>query len=193
MASVVYGQAAAPSQAAAPANGVNGAKNTGAATRGGGSKPQPPAPAANARVEVTGRPSANRSGTVDRPLLPIVSGGNGFGIRSGTPILVKLRAPLDSGHARNGDMVNATLAEPLNNLPAGTPVRLTVVQSVPAGQLFSYGELSIQVVSIADRRVLSDTITAQGKEGAKELPDAAPARGTEAIFTPGQAITLPAA
>ena len=68
-----------------------------------------------------------------------------------------------------------------------------MVAATGAGQLFSYGVLSLQVVSIADRRILSDTISAQGNEGTKELPDAAPARGTEAIFTPDQPISLPAA
>ena len=177
--------------------GANPAASNGSGNSAGGANAgntsQPPAPAATAKVQVTGRESANRNGTVDHPLLPIVSAGNGLGIRSGTPILVKLRASVDSGRARNGDMIDGTLAAPVGSMPTGTPVRLTVVQAAAAGRLTSYGELSIQVVSIADRRVLSDTITAQGKEGPKELPDAAPARGTEAIFTPDQPISLPAA
>ncbi len=144
-------------------------------------------------MQVTGFPAANATGTVDRPLLPIASTGNGLGIPSGAPIVVRLRSAVDSGHAHNGDMVDGTLAAPIGNLPAGTPVRLTVVQAAPAGRISSYGQLSLQVVSIADRRVLSNTVTALGKEGAKELPDAAPARGTEAVFTPDQPISLPAA
>lgn len=156
-------------------------------------KSQPPAPAANGDVQVTGFPAANASGTADRPLLPIASTGNGLGIPSGTPIVVRLRTAVDSGHAHNGDMLDGTLDAAVGNLPAGTPVKLTVVQAAPAGRISSYGQLSLQVVSIADRRVLSNTVTAIGKEGAKELPDAAPARGTEAVFTPDQPISLPAA
>ncbi len=172
------------------ANGNSGNSSGGGNAQGGNN--QPPAPAATGNVQVTGRPAQTSNVTADRPLLPIVGPGNGLGIRSGTPIRVKLRVAVDSGHARNGDMIDGTLATSIAGLPVGTPVRLTVVQAVSAGRLTSYGELSLQVVSIADRRVLSDTITAQGKEGPKDLPDAAPARGTEAIFTPDQPISLPA-
>ena len=56
----------------------------------------------------------------------------------------------------------------------------------------SNGELSLQVVSVNGERVISDVITAEGKEGAKILPDDAPGLGTEAIFTPDQPLTLPA-
>lgn len=119
--------------------------------------------------------------------------GNALGIRSGAPIRIKLQADADSGHVRNGDMLDATLTEPLGGLLAGTPVRVTVVQSSRAGQMLSFGELSLQVVSIGRYAVLSDTITALGKEGPKEQPDAAPARGTEAIFPSSQTITLPLA
>lgn len=171
---------------------ARGGRGAGGGTNGANSSQQP-APADNSKVEVTGRTAANRTGTADRPLLPIPTLGNALGIHSGTPILVTLRQAVDSGHARNGDMLDGTLASPLAGLPAGTPVRLTVVSASRAGQLTSYGELSLQVVSIADKGVLSDIVTAQGKEGAKELPDAAPARGTEAIFTADQPISLPAA
>lgn len=187
------GPGATSGNAGAGANNGNGAgRSSGGRVRNRNRTSQSPVPAANGNIHVTGFPSQNRPGSVDHPLLPIVSPGNGLGIRSGTAIEITLRAPIDSGHARNGDMIEATLAAPLAGLPAGTPVRLTVVQAARAGSLSSFGELSIQVVSIADRRVLSDTITAQGKEGPKELPDAAPARGTEAIFTPDQPISLPA-
>ena len=113
-----------------------------------------------------------------------------LGIRSGTPIRVRLRQPADSGHARNGDLLDAVLAEPVGGLPAGTPVQLTVVLSLRAGTINSYGELSIQVVSIANHRVLSEIVTALGKEGKKELADAAPSLGTDAGFTADQVITL---
>ena len=174
-----------------PGSGNGSGTNGGGA--GGARNSQPPAPADNGSLQVTGFPAANSSGTSDRPLLPITGVGNALGIPSGTPIVVRLRAAIDSGHAHNGDMIDANLNAPLGKLPAGTPVRLTVVQAAPAGVIASYGELSVQVVSVADHRVLSNTVTALGKPGAKELPDAAPSRGTEAVFSADQPLSLPAA
>lgn len=153
-----------------------------------------PAPLANADVTVTGRNSgsANTQGgdSPTLPGMPILR--NPFGITKGTPIQVRLLQPVDSGRAKNGDTIQGVLAAPAGSAPAGTPVELTVVAVASAGQISSNGELSLQVVSIGGQMVLSDVITAEGKEGAKLLPDDAPALGTEAIFTPDQPITLPA-
>ena len=182
---------AAPVQNGSGSRPAAGKRSAGAPSVGGVT--QSPTADANGRVEVTGFPSVNSRGSADRPLLPMAGNGNSLGIRSGTPIQIKLKTSVDSGHAHNGDMLDGTLAAAVGGMAVGTPVRLTVVQAAPAGRIASYGELSIQVVSIADHRVLSDTITAQGKEGAKELPDAAPARGTDAVFTADQTISLPAA
>ncbi len=118
---------------------------------------------------------------------------NALGISAGTPIHVKLQQAIDSGHARNGDTIQGTLAEPLGTLPNGAPVSLTVVAAAPAGEVGSGGVLSLQVTSINGQQMLSQVITAEGKEGVKLLPDDAPSRGTEAVFTPDAAITLPAA
>lgn len=192
----------ATAQADSSAAGANAQKETsGASTpaasqagsRGRRRTAARPAPASTGRIEIKGQTGKNPEPTADRPLLPVASLGNALGIRSGTPIRVRLQADADSGHARNGDMLNATLAEPLAGLPVGTPVGVTVVQAARAGQLLSFGELSLQVVSIGKSGVLSDTITAFGKEGPKELPDAAPARGTEAIFPAANFLEFPAA
>lgn len=118
---------------------------------------------------------------------------NALGIAAGTPIYVHLKQAVDSGHARNGDTVHAVLAQPLGKLPSGAPVNLTVVAAAPAGELGSSGVLSLQIVSINGEQMLSQVITAEGKEGKKLLPDDAPARGTEAVFTPDAPIQLPAA
>ena len=107
--------------------------------------------------------------------------------------MVKLLQPVDSGHAKNGDMLRGVLAAPLGGIQAGAPVQLTVVASAAAGQMTSYGELSLQVVSINGQMVLSDVVTAEGKEGKTILADDAPARGTEAVFPSDQPITLPTA
>lgn len=89
--------------------------------------------------------------------------------------------------------MRGVLATVLGKVPSGAPVSLTVVAAAPAGQLSSNGTLSLQVVSINGEQVLSQVVTAEGKEGQKVLADDAPARGTEAIFTADQPITLPAA
>lgn len=118
---------------------------------------------------------------------------NALGISAGTAIHVRLQQTIDSGHAKNGDIVQGTLVEPLGRLPSGSPVNLTVVAAAPAGEIGSSGTLSLQVTSINGEQVLSQVITAEGKEGQKLLPDDAPARGTEAVFSPDAAFTVPAA
>jgi hypothetical protein len=115
------------------------------------------------------------------------------GLKSGTPIQVRLEVSVDSGHAKNGDIIRGTLVAPVGGAPAGAPVELTVVAAAAAGHLTSAGELSVQVISINGKPVLSDVVTAIGQEGRRILPDAAPERGTEAVFTPDKPLTLPAA
>ncbi len=158
-----------------------------------------PAPAATGRITVTGDndgdgvPDRRGSGLEDGAPLPGVSLlHNALGIPPGTPMQVKLRQTIDSGRVKNGQMVEGTLAAPLGRVPAGAPVQLTVVAVAKAGEISSRGELSLQVVSVNGEQALSEVITAEGKEGTKILPDDAPARGTEAIFTADQTITLPA-
>lgn len=159
----------------------------------------PPAVVGNASVGVIG--DANGDGILDRnskeaqsAALPgITMLHNAMGIATGTPISVRLEQSIDSGHAHNGDTVRGVLAAALGKVPSGAPVTLTVVASAAAGQIGSNGTLSLQVVSINGEQVLSQVITAEGKEGQKTLPDDAPARGTEAVFTPDQPITIPAA
>lgn len=126
-------------------------------------------------------------------MLPIASVPNSLGLRSGTPICIQLSSTADSGHLRNGDTVKATLQQPLAGLAKGTPVTLTVVQAARAGTLVSYGEISLQVTQIGTHDVLSDIVTALGKEGKKVIADAAPSIGTEAEFPAGQDFNFPAA
>ncbi len=191
----------APATAQSPRNATPGttAPKPGAPTatarrtqRGPASRPNSTAPIANSRVVIYGRPQADKP-SGDHPLLNITAVGNPLGIRSGTPIQVKLLHSADSGHVRNGDTLAATLAAPIGGLSTGTPVQLTVVQASQAGSLTSAGELSIQVTRIGNYDVLSLIVTAVGKEGKKELPDAAPAIGTEATFGAEQDLSFPAA
>ncbi len=118
---------------------------------------------------------------------------NELGIHAGTPITVRLSQPADSGHVKNGQTLHGTLVQPVGNASAGSPVELTVVASSAAGRMRSAGEMSLQVVRINGQNVLSQIITAEGQEGPKLTPDAAPARGTEAQVTPDKPLVLPAA
>lgn len=191
--------AATPARSGAARTGGRGAQGGGDRRGGGQAQARPPAPAANSSVGVLG--DSNGDGLLDRnsrggdsaalPGIPMLH--NALGIAAGTPISVRLQQVVESGHARNGDTVHAVLAQAVGKLPTGSPVSLTVVAAAPAGQLSSSGTLSLQVVSINGEQVLSQVITAEGKEGQKTLADDAPARGTEAVFTPDQPITLPAA
>ncbi len=152
-----------------------------------------PAPLGNSKIEIIGDPQHPGKPSDDKPMLPIASVPNPLGLRSGTPICIQLASTADSGHLRNGDTVKAILQQPLAGLAKGTPVILTVVQAARAGSLVSYGELSLQVTQIGAHEVLSDIVTALGKEGKKDIADAAPATGTEAEFPAGQDFTFPVA
>lgn len=166
------------------ANGITGVSRSRSASRG-------PAPNATGKVEVIGetKRAGKRDATAHLP--GIASFGNG--VKSGTPIQVRLQNPVDSGHAKNGDILRGVLAAPVGDVPAGAPVELTVVAAAAAGQISSAGELSLQVIKINGDAVLSEVVTATGQEGKKVIADAAPERGTEASFTPDQTLTLPAA
>ncbi len=192
------GNPSSPSQAAGSSTAAGAASTAPGSSAAGASTPasdaaatqNPPASVSTEKIYTEGQGDHGRHASDDKPLLPIAQQSDALGIRSGTPIRVRLKQAVDSSHARNGDVLNAMLAEPVGGLPAGTPVQLTVVLSLRAGTINSYGELSIQVVSIAEHRVLSEIVTALGKEGKKELADAAPSLGTDAGFTADQVITL---
>ncbi|SEB73214.1 hypothetical protein [Terriglobus roseus] len=171
-----------------PAAGITGVPRYRAGFRG---PKGTSAPNATASVGVTG--DADGNGLPDgTALLPGIATFRN-GVKAGTPIQVRLQSPVDSGHARNGDIVRGILVAPVGDAPAGAPVELTVVAAAAAGQMTSAGELSLQVVKVNGTTVLSEVITATGEEGKKIIPDAAPERGTEAIFTPEKPLTLPAA
>lgn len=118
---------------------------------------------------------------------------NTLGIAVGTPIVVHLNQAVDSGHVQNGQILRGTLVHAVGDAAAGSPVELTVVSTAAAGQMFSAGELSVQVTRINGSTALSQIITAQGKIGGRATADSIPERGTEAQITPDQQLTLPAA
>ncbi len=146
-------------------------------------------------IIITGKGDNTGTGTggIHSSSLSIPQIPNAFGITQGTKLRVRLRQPVDSAHAHNGDMLEGVLVEPAGSAAAGSPVKLTIVAASAAGQMASAGELSLQVVSINGETVLSNVITVLGETGKTYLADDEPNRGTEASITPETAIELPAA
>lgn len=127
---------------------------------------------------------------------PIGSGsGLGVSVAPHTEIALKLGRTIDSGHLKNGDTVAATLTKPLalspkGTLGAGTPAVLTVVETLPAGRISAAGEFTLQLERVGSVSVYTDTLTYRGKSGHKDLPDSAPATGTDATLAAGAALVF---
>lgn len=129
---------------------------------------------------------------------PIRSGngnGNGLSIAPHTEIAVKLDHDIDSGKLKNGDTVSGTLAKPVTAsqssvLSAGTPVTISVVETMPAGRIYASGEFSLQLERVGQVTVYTDTLTYRGQPGHKDLPDSAPAVGTDARLAAGAQIVF---
>jgi hypothetical protein len=116
--------------------------------------------------------------------------GPGVSVAPHTVIELKLGRGIDSGHLENGDTVAATLAKPVALVPkgmldAGTAAELTVVETLPAGRIYAAGELSLQLERVGSVPVYTDTLTYRGQPGHKDLPDSAPAVGTDAGLAAG--------
>lgn len=118
------------------------------------------------------------------------SNGSGVSVAPHTEIALKLGRSIDSGHLKNGDTVAAALAKPValspkGMLDAGTPAVLTVVETLPAGRIYAAGEFSLQLERVGSVPVYTDTLTYRGQAGHKDLPDSAPAVGTDAGLAAG--------
>ena len=121
--------------------------------------------------------------------------GHGASIAPHTAIDVKLARGIDSGRLKNGEPVQANLAKavsltPKGMLEVGTPVELTVVETLPAGKIDAAGEFSLQVERVGSVGVYTDTLTYRGQPGHKDLPDSAPAVGTDAGLAAGAELTF---
>jgi hypothetical protein len=111
-----------------------------------------------------------------------------------TAIPIALNEAIDSGKLKNGQTVHARLTAAVSahgkTLPAGTPVDVTVVATVPAGKLNAEGEFSLQLESIGGIHAYTDTQTFRGKPGARDVADAAPSLGTDAGLPGGAPLTF---
>jgi len=119
---------------------------------------------------------------------------SGVWVAPHTAIPVALETAIDSGKLHNGQTIHArlTAAVPAHGktLPAGTPVAMTVVATVPAGKLNAVGEFSLQVLSVGGVSVYTDTQTFRGKPGERLTADATPAVGTDAGLAHGAPLTF---
>jgi hypothetical protein len=116
-------------------------------------------------------------------------------IAAGTAIALRLERAANSAQMKNGDTLAAVLtaAVPVSggkSLPVGTKVGLSVVETIPAGKLQSAGEFTLQVVSVGAVAVATEPQEFEGKPGHKDLPDSAPAKGTEATLAAGAKLTF---
>lgn len=119
---------------------------------------------------------------------------SGVWIAPHTAISIALDEAIDSGKLKNGQTIPARLAAAVTahgkTFPAGTPVQLTVVATVPAGRMYQVGEISLQVLSVSGTPASTDTLTFRGKPGPRLTPDAVPALGTDASLASGTQLTF---
>jgi hypothetical protein len=113
----------------------------------------------------------------------------------GTAIRVTLAHGIDSGRLKNGDTVAAKLRSSVRDssgktLPAGTAVHISVISTVPAGELSAAGEFSLEVVGVGPAHVFTDIKTYRGKPGKRDVADSAPAVGTDAALPAGAVLTF---
>jgi hypothetical protein len=121
--------------------------------------------------------------------------GHGTSIAPHTAVAVKLGRSIDSGRLKNGDtvqgtLVNAVALAPKGTLEAGSPVDISVVETLPAGRIYAAGEFSLQLERVGSVGVYTDTLTYRGQPGRKDLPDSAPAVGTDAGLAAGAQLTF---
>jgi len=154
---------------------------------------KPEAPVTDSSAQASPIQPAPRAPVTDsaQQASPIPSGnGHGVTIAPHTEIHLRLGRSIDSGHLKNGDLVGATLTKPValspkGSLEAGTAAEVTVVETLPAGRLYAAGEFSLQLQKVGSVAVYTDTLTYRGQAGHKDLPDSAPAVGTDAGLAAG--------
>ena len=142
---------------------------------------------ADAVLNSTGIPGAKDAAPEDSP---VSAQHVGSLIKTGTTVSMQLSSAVDSGFVKNGDPVHGTLLSPLTttsgvHLAAGTKVYGTVVSAAKAGTVQSAGILSIQLTRVGAFPIVTDVADFNGREGHKDVADAAPAKGTEAIAQAG--------
>ncbi len=124
---------------------------------------------------------------------PVAAGPRGGYLLPGAVLEIELNRGVDSGRQHNGDSVQGVLTAPVRAvngtvLAKGTPVEATILSSAAAGTMQSYGVLSLQVYRVGGFAVFTNVLDFDGQEGHKDLPDSAPAKGTEAAVGAGSTL-----
>ena len=158
-----------------------------------------PAPSAVVRADgdagLTGESPLDTQGVPDPSDVsleesPIRATRPGTWIKAQTPLKVKLSHTATSGSVKNGDTVAGVLVDPVKTgngsvLGPGTPIKATVLSAAAAGKVQSAGVLSVQVFQVGGLQVISNVLEFTGHEGHREVADANPDKGTEAVVQAG--------
>ena len=142
---------------------------------------------ADAVLNTTGIPDAKDLTPEDSP----VSGQRLPGaLKVGSTVSMQLAEAVNSGVVKNGDAVHGTLSAAVRTaggamIPAGAKVDGTVVSTAKAGTVQSAGILSLQLTRVGGVAVVTDVVDFTGQEGHKDVADAAPQKGSEAIAQAG--------
>ncbi len=127
---------------------------------------------------------------VGSPTAGLRGGAEAVRIKASTAVNVTLTQAVSSGVQRNGAMLEGVLAGPVTAsdgrvMKAGTPVQVTVLSVAKAGMVQSAGVLSLQVVRVGGVAVTTDVLEFLGQEGHRDVADANPEKGTEAMVQAG--------
>ncbi len=144
---------------------------------------------------ISGARSATDSSAQASPLLARNAHAREHAI-PGDILTVVLQNTISSSAAHNGQLLHGHLLQPLpaqgdrQHFAAGAPVTLSVLATVPAGRITSYGEITLQATHVGTIPVFTLPLTFRGKRGAKDLPDSAPKKGGEAILSPATKLSF---
>ena len=140
-------------------------------------------------------PGAQDPADVSQQGSPIRAERRGSWIKAETPLNVKFNTNVSSGSVLNGDTVSGVLTAAVKTaegsiLPPGTPVKATVLSAAAAGKVQSAGVLSLQVFQVGRLPVISNVLEFSGQEGRREVADANPDKGTEAVVQAGAPLSF---
>ena len=148
--------------------------------------------AGEAPLDTSAAQPAGDHSALASPVSPLPRGSF---IPVGTAVRMRLAADVSSGLQINGAKVHGTLLAPVRTtggatVPAGAAVEGTVVSAAKAGLVSSGGILSLQLTRVGGIPVIGDVLEFKGQQGHKDVADAAPAKGTEAMVAGGTTLNF---
>ncbi len=170
------------------ASPVAGSGARGKAQAGSGAGSQ----AGEAPLDTSGAQAAGDQSALASPVSPPPHGAS---IPVGTAVSMRLAADVSSGVQINGARVRGILLAPVRTtsgamVPAGAAVEGTVVSAAKAGLVSSAGILSLQLTRVGGIPVIGDVLEYKGQQGHKDVADAAPDKGTEAMVAQGATLNF---